>query len=353
MNRKRFNIGVYSLLLLAFAGAIMLLDFTDNAPEAILTKTAYSLYSDTGTSYYDAPNGKETNVLYLEESRATEDMPPKKAGERWLGYGEVKVEQPIDGWAKVDIGDGEAPLYVQEQSLYVQEVPMFEGRKSEGGLSNLPPVWMIIIMGVALYFLLLMPCSIVFRFFFKNNNEDTHDSTGKINLQFRLMAIAALVYFVLLIFAQYMCGFNLDNNWFVRSGYLDSVFLAVINIAVGLVGTAALVYSLLTMFLTNCAVNVDSFGHFLRRIGFSGLILLVAGLYFGLVFLGVLVGVLIAGFVAVAIFKALSASSSKPDTFRRCRNCQYSCGDKATCVREHYVEDVDRYTCDDFEPNVR
>ena len=316
MNRKRFNIGVYSLLLLAFAGAIMLLDFTDNAPEAILTKTAYSLYSDTGTSYYDAPNGKETNVLYLEESRATEDMPPKKAGERWLGYGEVKVEQPIDGWAKVDIGDGEAPLYVQEQSLYVQEVPMFEGRKSEGGLSNLPPVWMMIIMGVALYFLLLMPCSIVFRFFFKNNNEDTHDSTGKINLQFRLMAIAALVYFVLLIFAQYMCGFNLDNNWFVRSGYLDSVFLAVINIAVGLVGTAAL-------------------------------------LYFGLVFLGVLVGVLIAGFVAVAIFKALSASSSKPDTFRRCRNCQYSCGDKATCVREHYVEDVDRYTCDDFEPNVR
>lgn len=354
---KRFHLGVCFLLLLAFVGAIMLLDFTDNAPEAMLKKTVYTLYSDTGTSYYEAPGGKEVDVLYLEEPTAPEDMPEKKAGERWLGYGEVKVEQPVAGWAKVDIGDGGVPLYVQEENLYVQEVPMFEGRKAEDafmstGLSNVPPVWMMRIMSCALYFLLLMPCYILFRHFFRNDSAYASENARKTGIQFRLMAFAALVYFVLLLTAQYLCGFNLDNNWFVRANYLGSSLLAVFNIAVGLVGAAALGYSLL-LFLGYCCTGVKGFRQFLLKVGFSGVFLLVAGVYFVLIFLGVLVGVLVVGFFAIAVWKAISTPSGGPDPFRCCRHCQYSNGSKTTCSRGCYVEDVDRSVCDEFEPNAR
>ena len=42
---KKNFLGFIILLLLVFVGAILLLDFTDNAPEALLKKTVYTLYS--------------------------------------------------------------------------------------------------------------------------------------------------------------------------------------------------------------------------------------------------------------------------------------------------------------------
>ena len=354
---KKNFLGFIILLLLVFVGAILLLDFTDNAPEALLKKTVYTLYSDTGTGYYEAPGGKEVNVLYLEEPAAPEDMPEKKAGERWLGYGEVKVEKPVDGWSKVDIGDGGVPLYVQEDNLYVQDVPMFEGRKvgnafMSTGLRNVPPLWMMWAMSFALYFLLLMPCHILYHHVFKNNYVYTSSGAKRMGIQFRLMSFAALVYFVLLLTAQYLCGFNLDNNWFVCANYLGSVLWVIFNIIVGLVGAAALGFSLL-LFLMHCRRNAGSLGRLVLNIGFSGLWLLVAGFYFVLVFLGVLVGVLVVGFFVVGLFKVLCTPSSggygvqeAPDPSHICGLCvRYG---QPICKMGHFVDNRSQQGCTDF-----
>lgn len=60
---KKNFLGFIILLLLVFVGAILLLDFTDNAPEALLKKTVYTLYSDTVFAYVMASRYVKWGIL--------------------------------------------------------------------------------------------------------------------------------------------------------------------------------------------------------------------------------------------------------------------------------------------------
>lgn len=74
-----------------------------------------------------------------------------------MDFSKVKVEAPVNGWAKVDIGDDGAPLYVEQEYVTSEEASLFEGRKASNsfmatGVRNLPPAGWMWLMGISLYF---------------------------------------------------------------------------------------------------------------------------------------------------------------------------------------------------------
>lgn len=121
-------------------------------------------------SFYDSPGGKEQEVFYWDEAGGEDvsERPEPKSGERWVYEEKIQVEEPEDGWARVDIGDGGAALYVNQEYVQGEETNFFEGRKADNslfgtGVRNLPPKWCMWLMGILIYVLLYYPWWLILK----------------------------------------------------------------------------------------------------------------------------------------------------------------------------------------------
>ena len=117
-------------------------------------------YDQISLDFYNAPDGEEQTVMFLDDAPDAPALDEvRQEGERWLDFSKVKVEAPVNGWAKVDIGDDGAPLYVEQEYVTSEEASLFEGRKASNsfmatGVRNLPPAGWMWLMGISLYFFL-------------------------------------------------------------------------------------------------------------------------------------------------------------------------------------------------------
>lgn len=158
-SQKSKNTVYYSgftvVLITALVGAYVLFYITDLKPVSMFHTTKYLLTQEMGMSFYNAPDGEEQTVMFLDDaSDAPAIEEGRQEGERWLDFSKVKVEAPVNGWAKVDIGDDGAPLYVEQEYVTSEEASLFEGRKASNsfmatGVRNLPPAGWMWLMGIS------------------------------------------------------------------------------------------------------------------------------------------------------------------------------------------------------------
>lgn len=351
------------LLIVAVACAFGLFYVTDLPSATWLRTTRYVLADEMGMSFYDAPGGTEQNVLYFEEGaqESGTDKPELKAGERWLDFEKLKVEKPENGWAKVDIGDGGAPLYVSQE--YVQEVdaPMFEGRKGDNGflatgLNNLPPKGWMRVLNVVFYFFLLYP---VYLFFASGGVRESAEGKARLMSGCRLWGYAGIMYFLLVALLKFVFGYNLAMNWFVASSYLGSFFWVILHVALGVIA-AVPVYLVLTRYFMQLAVTPAPFGVF-RALGLSGFMMLVTVLYFVLILVGGLIMIVLMAVAAFLFIKyswgiisrdVLGGSSSADAGSIPANNCCESCslyGTGGWCSKHvKKIGDPSSTCCGDF-----
>ena len=261
--------------------------------EGILKSTKYVLTYEDGMGFYDAPDGTEQMVMYQDDA-AGADMASaeRKEGERWMELNKVRVEKPKDGWAKVDIGDNGSPLYIEGQ--YVGE----ETTRT----TNLPPSMLIFLMGALLYFLMLYPWWMILRLDMgAPENKDLYCR------RMSLLLYAASAYFILICVMKFIVGYNIGIRWFGESSYTGSILLVILNVIVGIIGAVGLGVVLLRYYTDHVNMG-DKVWTVFRNLGIKGVILLVAGLYFFLIFLGIVVAIILAVVTAVCLIKLFYAT---------------------------------------------
>ncbi len=350
-------------LITALVGAYVLFYITDLKPVSLFHTTKYLLTNEMGMSFYDAPNGEEQTVMYLDDAPdapAVEIDEVLKEGERWIYFDKVEVEAPVDGWAKVDIGDGGAPLYVEQEYITSEETSLFEGRKAGNsflatGVKNLPPAGWMWLMGLALYFFLFYPWWLVLK-----TDLTTQEGKSQLLHKASYLVYAALLYFVLLFGLKFICGYNLSMHWFVFGNYLGSSLLAVINVILGILGVAGL-FCVLFRFFNDSLDASDGPWAALRKLGWKGMFLLIAGVYFILLFFGIIIGIIVIC-VSVYLFltkllPAMLAShavlgggkqSVTPTGPESCANCAYY--QNTLCTRHAEVmSDPSGTRCHDYK----
>lgn len=287
------------LLLVTIACAFGLFYIT-NLPSATWLKTTkYVLTEEMGMAFYDAPGGTEQNVSYFDEEAVASgaEKPELAEGERWLDFEKLEVDKPEDGWSKVDIGDGGAPLYVSQEFVRGEEAPMFEGRKGDSGFltagaCNLPPKGWMDLLKLVFYFFILYP---VYLFFSSGGFADKAKEKSKIMSGCRLLGYVGIFYFLLVALFKFVFGYNLAMNWFVFSEYLGSFFWVILNVLLGVIAAVAMYFVLMEYFMQLNIPRVP-FGLF-RALGLSGLMMIVSMLYFVLIFVG---GLIVVVMVVVA-----------------------------------------------------
>lgn len=327
------------LLVVTIACAFGLFHITDLPSATWLKTTKYVLTEEMGMAFYDAPDGTEQNVSYFDEEAVASgaEKPELAEGERWLDFEKLEVDKPKNGWSKVDIGDGGAPLYVAQEFVRGEEVPMFEGRKGDNGflttgVSNLPPKGWMRILNLVFYFFILYP---VYLFFTSGGFGEGVKERAKIIPGCRLLGYVGILYFLLVVLFKFVFGYNLAMNWFVASQYLGSFFWVILNVLLGLVAAVAMYFLLLNYFIQ---LNIPRapFGVF-RALGLPGFMMLVSMVYFVLIFVGGLILVALVIIAAVLFIKYLpdiargvlgggsaSSSSSQKDSIPA-NNCCESC----------------------------
>lgn len=353
--------GMIAVIVCAVACAFGLFYLTDLPPVALLKTTKYVLTGEMGMGFYDAPGGREQNVMYLEEGADASQLPEPKEGERWLHDAEMEVEAPEDGWAKVDIGDGGAPLYVEAQYVASEEVPLFEGRDGEGtflsvGAKNLPPSGWMWLMGLLVYFFLLYPWYMLFG----NMKLNDEEFKAKVGQRSALLVYAGLGYFALFMLLTKVCGYNLSMHWFVSDSYMGSLLLVILNVILGLAGSLG-VFIILYRFLLDRVNMLSSPADAFRSLGWKGVSLLTFGIYFILIFTGVFVAVVV---VCVGIWafltllpKALAGVAGAMDgkkadipPHKCCASCTRFDG-HAHCYEGGEVHDPMYQCCGNYQPH--
>lgn len=323
------------LWLIAIAGAFVLFYITDLPSATWLKTTKYTLTGEMGMAFYDAPDGTEQNVLYFDEGAEKEGVgkPELKEGERWLDYEKLEVGKPENGWAKVDIGDGGAPLYVAQEYVQGEEAPMFEGRKGDNGflatgVHNMPPKGWMRVLNLVFYFFILYP---VYLFCVSGGFGGNAKEKAKLVAGCRLLSYVGIIYFLLIALFKFVFGYNLAMNWFVASQYLGSFFWVILNVILGLIGAVAM-YFVLSNYFMQLTFSRVPFGIF-RGLGFAGVMLLVEILYFVLILVGGLIFVVLVAIAAYLFIKYLpemargalgGGSSSQRDSIPA-NNCCESC----------------------------
>ena len=353
--------GIFSSLLLllvplACGWALLAVAGIDNY-EPLLKTTRYTLTGEMGMGFYDKPGGTEQNVLYLEDGADPSQMPEPQEGERWMHFDKLEVDKPSDGWARVDIGDGGEPLYVEEQYVSSEEAALFEGRQGEGtfltlGAKNLPPAGWIRLMVVLVYFFLYFPVYIILRWGF-----DTQEHTRQVIKQTSWMVYAGLVYFVLLYTLKFVCGYNLEMYWFVSSGVLGNTFYSIANMVLGILGCIVLAFLLLKYYET--LMMGDGRTSLVQKVGWKGFLLLVFSAYFLLMCVGIVImlAVIVLGVYAVIVLlpKAMAGvagGDKKADI--PVHNCCASCArydGAGHCYEGGEVHDPQYQCCGKFQRN--
>lgn len=358
VNEKKKPISIYggavfTVLAISVVCAWALFYLTNFKPVALFKTTRYTLTHEIGMSFYDFPGGKEQEVLYWDEAGGEDvsERPEPKPGERWMYEEKIQVEEPEDGWARVDIGDGGVALYVNQEYVQGEETNFFEGRKAGKsllgtGVRNLPPKWCMWLMGILIYVLLYYPWWLILK---------KELSPEVFNRKLLCLVYVGMGYFFLLVVLKYVCGYNLTLYWFVMDGYLGSTLLALVNMILGILGAFGLFTALFGFFRT----QADMFGSILptlRRIGWKGILLISFGLYFILIFTGVLITI-VAFCVGVYFFLKLlpGAMATAGGIVRRgdepshdcCRTCRWSNGN--ICQRHNgHISDPDSNCCTDY-----
>lgn len=350
------------LLIVAIACAFGLLYITDLPSATWLKTTKYVLTGEMGMGFYDTPDGTEQNVMYFDEEAVASgaEKPELKEGERWLDFEKLKVSKPENGWAKVDLGDGGAPLYVAQEYVQGEEAPMFEGRKGDNGflatgVSNLPPKGWMRILNFVFYFFILYP---VYLFFVSGGFGVGTKRNNRLVRGCRLWAYVGILYFLLVVLFKFVFGYNLAMNWFVASQYLGSFFWVILNVILGLIGAVAM-YFVLTGYFIQLMVPRGAFGTF-RALGLSGFMLIVEIFYFVLIFVGGLVLIAVVAISAYLFIKYLPdmargmlgvGSSSKKGSIPA-NNCCESCslyGVGGWCSKHvEKIGDPSSTCCSDF-----
>lgn len=322
------------LFVAAIACAFGLFHITDLPSSTWLKTTKYVLTEELGMAFYDAPDGTEQTVLYFDEQAKAEGLekPELKEGERWLDFEKLEVGKPENGWAKVDLGDGEDPLYVAQEYVRGEEAPMFEGRKGDSGflttgIYNLPPKGWMRVLNLVFYFFILYPVYL----FFTSGGFEAGKNDAKVIRGCRLLSCVGIIYFLLVALLKFVFGYNLAMNWFVVSEYLGSFFWVVLNVILGLIAAVAM-YFLFPKYVMLLKVVRGPFGIF-RTLGFGGFTLMVSMFYFGLIFLGGLIMVVAMIIVTVLVIKylpdivrgALGSDSSSGQSDVPAYNCCESC----------------------------
>lgn len=279
-----------------------LLSVLDIHSEGILKTTEYALTNEDGMSFYDSPGGTEQMVMYLDDSAGADvTSVERKEGERWMDFDKVRVQTPKDGWAKIDIGDNGAPLYVEAQYVEKQTVRMQEGRTGEStffnpvGTKNLPPVAVMFILGCLLYFIMLYPWWIIL----KPDSEST-DGMMWTEKQMSALMYAISAFFILMAVSKFVAGYNVGIHWFTDC----SILLTILNVIVGLAGSAGLALVLYRYYSDHIEMGDNTLTVF-KKVGVKGVVLLVGGFYFIMVFLGVAVGVVLVLVAIYVFFKLL------------------------------------------------
>lgn len=348
-------------LVTALVGAYVLFYITDLKPVSLFHTTKYLLTQEMGMSFYNAPDGEEQTVMFLDDAPdapAIEEV--RQEGERWLDFSKVKVEAPVNGWAKVDIGDDGAPLYVEQEYVTSEEASLFEGRKASNsfmatGVRNLPPAGWMWLMGISLYFFLFYPWWLVLK-----SDLTTQEGKNQLLHKASYLAYAALLYFVLLFGLKFICGYNLSMHWFVSGNYLGSSLLAVINVIFGILGVAGL-FCVLYRFFNDSLDAADGPWAALRKLDWKGVLLLIAGVYFILIFLGVLIGIIVicacVYFFLTKLLPAMLAShallgggkqSVSPTDPESCYSCAYYQNTLCTLHAE-VISDPSGTRCRDYK----
>lgn len=282
-----------------------LLALMDLHTEGILKATDYTLTDEDGMGYYDSPGGTEQMVMYPDDTAGAEAVDvERKEGERWMDFDKRSVEKPQNGWAKVDIGDGGAPLYVEERYVGRQTVRMFEGRQGEGnffslGTKNLPPVACMFVLGVLLYGLMLYPWWLILKV-----KCDTAAEKEDYRRKLMLLLYVAAAYFIVVAVLKFLMGYNIGLRWFAS---VDSVLLIILNVIVGIIGAAGLAIVLFRFYEDNVNFG-ESVSTVFRNFGVKGILLLTVGLYFFLIFLGVVMAIIVGVLVTVFMFKLFFAT---------------------------------------------
>ena len=288
MNLSRTGIFASLLLLvvpLVCGWAMMAVAGIDNY-EPLLKTTKYTLTGEMGMGFYDKPGGTEQNVLYLEDGTDPSQAPEPQEGERWMYFDKMEVNKPSDGWAKVDIGDGGEPLYVEEQYVASEEAPVFEGRQGEDtflslGAKNLPPAGWVKLMVVLVYFFLYFPVYAIIRWGF-----DTEEHAWMTIKHTSWMVYAGLAYFAILYMLKFVCGYNIEMYWFVASSVLGTSFYSIANMVLGIIGCIVLFFLLLKYYETLVTYGK---GSLLRNVGWKGFLLLIFSVYFFIMCIGIVI----------------------------------------------------------------
>lgn len=355
--------GVFASLLLLLVplacGWAMLAVAGIDDSEGLLRTTRYTLTGEMGMGFYDKPGGTEQNVLYLEDGADPSQMPEPREGERWLHPDKLEVDSPSDGWAKVDIGDGGEPLYVEEQYVSAEDAAMFEGRQGEDtfltlGAKNLPPAGWIKLMVFLVYFFLYFPVYAILRWGF-----DTPEHSRQVMKHTSWMVYAGLLYFAILYTLKFVCGYNLEMYWFVSASVLGNSFYSVANMVLGILGCIVLGFFLFKYYET--LMTGDGRTSLVREVGWKGFLLLVFSAYFLLMCVGIVImlAVIVLGVYAVIVLlpKALSGvaggGSKKADI--PAHNCCASCArfdGAAHCYEGGEVHDPLYQCCSKFQRNV-
>lgn len=279
-----------------------LLSLMDKHSDGIMKTTKYVLTNEEGMGFYDSPGGTEQMVMYMDDSAGAEVTSVEhKEGERWLDFEKAHVQKPQDGWAKIDIGDNGAPLYVEAQYVDKQTVRMFEGRSGEStfhnpvGTKNLPPVGIMFIMGCLLYFVMLYPWLMILK-------PASTTSNGKMWTEKQLSALtyAIAAYLILIAVLKFIIGYNVGLRWFTDC----SMLLTILNVIVGLVGSVGLAIVLFRYYSDNVGIGDNTLTVF-KNVGVKGVLLLVGGMYLVMIFLGVAVGVVLMLVGIYVFFKLL------------------------------------------------
>lgn len=316
-----------AVLLLLTYGLLSLMDLHS---EGILKTTKYVLTHEDGMGFYDAPGGTEQMVMYLDGNAGVEsEAVERKEGERWMEFDKIRVQKPEDGWAKVDIGDNGAPLYVEAQYVNKQTVRILQGRKGESnildpiGPQNLPPVAAVFIIGCFLYFIMLYPWWMILK-------RDTASSGGNMWTEKQVSALAYTIsaYIIGIVLLKFIAGYNVGLRWFTDCGML----FIILNVIVGLVGSIGLAVVLFRYYSDNVEIGDRALVVF-KRFGVRGFLLLVGGLYFILIFLGVAVGVvailaaiyLLINLLPAALAGLYGGSSVKGGSGKAVHNCCSTC----------------------------
>lgn len=301
IRRVSFYVPLVVIALLTYG----LLALMDQHSEGILNTTKYTLTYEDGMGYYDSPGGTEQMVMYLDDSVGAEAANAEhKAGERWIDFDKLSVEQPQNGWAKVNIGDDGVPLYVEALYVSKQTVRMFEGRQGEGnffsvGTKNLPPVECMFVLGVLLYCLMLYPWWLILKV-----KYDTLAENKTFRRKLTLLAYVALAYFAIVIVLKFLMGYNIGLRWFTD---VDSILLIILNVIVGIIGAVGLGIVLFRFYIDNVKMG-DSTSDVFRNLGVKGILLLTVGLYFFLIFLGIVVAIIVGVLVVFFMLKLFFAT---------------------------------------------